>query len=84
MKAAIKEASALRCEIHSLWNFPERKWQKLHRNDIEHSFGDWNLNSDDVPRLKALGARQAVPHRECENKQQVSVVLRCNGTGVFL
>jgi hypothetical protein len=48
MKAAIKEASALQCKIHSLKNFPKRKWQKLYRHDIEHSFGHWNLISDDV------------------------------------
>jgi hypothetical protein len=58
-------------EIHSLWNFLMRKWQKLHRNGIEHSFGDSDLDSDDV---------EVVPAK----RSAARVVLRCNGTRVFL
>ena len=71
MKAGPTDASAFRFEIHSLKNFPERKWQKLYRDDIEHSFGDWDLISDDV---------EVVP----TDRAAASVVLRCNGTRGYL
>jgi hypothetical protein len=71
MKAVINEASAMRRGIHSVWNFLRRKWQMLHRNGIEHSFGDWNLSSDDVEVVPA-------------DRSAARVVLRCNGTDVLL
>jgi hypothetical protein len=44
MNAALNDASAFGFEIHSLWNFPRRKWQNWYGVGIEHSLGYWGFN----------------------------------------